>query len=118
MKSIQRRLSLGLFGVLLVVGLLLAQTSLWLFELGLRRYLEVGLRNEAEGLLVSINRDGSLYEVQVLESSGQPLLDQAAQRIVLLAAPFAPFSGDLNDVDRLEIIRTWRFAKGDRLSGN
>src|SRR3990167_9393812 len=56
MKSIQRRLSLGLFGVLLVVGLLLAQTSLWLFELGLRRYLEVGLRNEAEGLLVSINR--------------------------------------------------------------
>ena len=69
-------------------------------------------------LLVSINRDGSLYEVQVLESSGQPLLDQAAQRIVRLAAPFAPFSGDLNDVDRLEIIRTWRFAKGDRLSSN
>ena len=50
MKSIQRRLSLGLFGVLLVVGLLLAQTSLWLFELGLRRYLEVGLRNEAEAI--------------------------------------------------------------------
>ena len=69
-------------------------------------------------LLVSINRDGSLYEVLVLESSGQPLLDQAAQRIVRLAAPFAPFTGDLNDIDRLEIIRTWRFAKGDRLSSN
>ncbi|WP_185021917.1 energy transducer TonB, partial [Pseudomonas poae] len=69
-------------------------------------------------LLVSINRDGTLYEVQVLESSGQPLLDQAAQRIVRLAAPFAPFSGDLNDVDRLEIIRTWKFARGDRLSSN
>lgn len=69
-------------------------------------------------LLVSINRDGTLYEVQVLESSGQPLLDQAAQRIVRLAAPFAPFTGDLNDIDRLEIIRTWRFAKGDRLSSN
>ena len=38
MKSIQHRLSLGLIGVLLVVGLLLAQTSLWLFDLGLRRY--------------------------------------------------------------------------------
>ncbi|SDV10359.1 energy transducer TonB [Pseudomonas mucidolens] len=69
-------------------------------------------------LLVSINRDGSLYEVLVLESSGQPLLDQAAQRIVRLAAPFAPFTGDLADIDRLEIIRTWRFAKGDRLSSN
>jgi len=67
-------------------------------------------------LLVSINRDGSLYEVQVLESSGEPLLDQAAQRIVRLAAPFAPFSGDLADIDRLEIIRTWRFERGDRLS--
>ncbi|MEE1868740.1 energy transducer TonB [Pseudomonas auratipiscis] len=69
-------------------------------------------------LMVSINRDGSLYEVLVLESSGQPLLDQAAQRIVRLAAPFAPFTGDLADIDRLEIIRTWRFARGDRLSSN
>lgn len=69
-------------------------------------------------LLVSINRDGTLYEVQVLESSGQPILDQAALRIVRLAAPFAPFSGDLSDIDRLEIIRTWRFERGDRLSSN
>lgn len=69
-------------------------------------------------LMVSINRDGSLYEVLVLESSGQPLLDQAAQRIVRLAAPFAPLTGDLADVDRLEIVRTWRFARGDRLSSN
>ncbi|MFP6847468.1 MAG: energy transducer TonB [Pseudomonas sp.] len=69
-------------------------------------------------LLVSINRDGTLYEVQVLESSGQRLLDQAALRIVRLAAPFAPFTGDLADADRLEIIRTWRFERGDRLSSN
>lgn len=67
-------------------------------------------------LLVSIRRDGSLYEVQVLESSGQPVLDQAAMRIVHLAAPYAPFSGDLAEFDRLEIIRTWRFERGDRLS--
>ncbi|PYC23548.1 energy transducer TonB [Aquipseudomonas alcaligenes] len=69
-------------------------------------------------MLVSINRDGTLYEVQVLESSGQPVLDQAALRIVRLAAPFAPFTGDLADIDRLEIIRTWRFERGDRLSSN
>ncbi len=67
-------------------------------------------------LLVSINRDGTLYEVQVLESSGQATLDQAALRIVRLAAPYAPFSGDLAEFDRLEIIRTWRFERGDRLS--
>ena len=67
-------------------------------------------------LMVSINRDGTLYEVLVLESSGQPILDQAALRIVRLAAPYTPFSGDLNEFDRLEIIRTWRFDRGDRLS--
>ncbi|MBA1202959.1 energy transducer TonB [Pseudomonas capeferrum] len=69
-------------------------------------------------MMVSINRDGSLYEVLILESSGRPVLDQAAQRIVRLAAPFAPFTGDLAEFDRLEIIRTWRFARGDRLSSN
>ncbi|MBF8778863.1 energy transducer TonB [Pseudomonas fulva] len=69
-------------------------------------------------MMVSINRDGSLYEVLVLESSGSAILDQAAQRIVRLAAPFAPFTGDLAEFDRLEIIRTWRFARGDRLSSN
>lgn len=69
-------------------------------------------------LLVSINRDGSLYEVLVLESSGEQVLDQAAMRIVRLAAPYAPFAGDLADIDRLEIIRTWRFERGDRLSSN
>ncbi|WP_044874171.1 sensor histidine kinase [Pseudomonas sp. LFM046] len=56
MRSIQRRLSLGLVGVLLLVGLVLAQTSLWLFDLGLRRYLAEGLRSEAELLLGALVR--------------------------------------------------------------
>lgn len=66
-------------------------------------------------LLVSIRRDGTLEGVQLIESSGQPLLDQAALRIVRLAAPFAPFTGEMQEYDRLEIIRTWRFERGDRL---
>ena len=90
-------------------------------RIGNLNYPEQARREKIYGklrLLVSINRDGSLHEVLVLESSGQPLLDQAAQRIVRLAAPFAPFTGDLADIDRLEIIRTWKFAQGDRLSSN
>ncbi|MDI2141506.1 MULTISPECIES: energy transducer TonB [unclassified Pseudomonas] len=90
-------------------------------RIGNLNYPEEARRQQIYGnlrLMVSINRDGSLYEVLVLESSGQPLLDQAAQRIVRLAAPFAPFTGDLSDIDRLEIIRTWKFARGDRLSSN
>jgi protein TonB len=90
-------------------------------RVGNLNYPEEARRQQIYGnlrLMVSINRDGSLYEVLVLESSGQPLLDQAAQRIVRLAAPFAPFTGDLADIDRLEIIRTWKFARGDKLSSN
>lgn len=56
MRSIQRRLSLGLVSVLLIVGLVLAQTSLWLFEQGLQRYLEAGLHNDSENLLVALVR--------------------------------------------------------------
>jgi protein TonB len=90
-------------------------------RIGNLNYPEEARRQQIYGslrMMVSINRDGTLYEVLVLESSGQPLLDQAAQRIVRLAAPFAPFTGDLADIDRLEIIRTWKFARGDKLSSN
>ncbi|MHC6225000.1 sensor histidine kinase [Pseudomonas sp. X10] len=59
MKSIQARLSLGLIAVLVVVGLALAQLSLWLFEVGLQRYLEAGLRKESENLLVALVRGPS-----------------------------------------------------------
>ena len=56
MRSIQRRLSLGLVGVLLVVGMILAQGSLWLFDHSLRRYLQEGLENEAQTLMSAIYR--------------------------------------------------------------
>ena len=61
-------------------------------------------------LLVVISADGVLENVRVLESSGHPLLDEAALRIVRLAAPYAPFSPAMRDAaDRLEIERTWQF---------
>lgn len=68
-------------------------------------------------LLVSLLPDGSVHNVEILQSSGQRILDDAAIRIVRLAAPFAPFPPELRkDVDQLEIIRTWKFEKGDRLT--
>lgn len=54
MKSIQRSLSLGLIAGLLLVGLLLVQSSLWLLESGLRRNLATDLREETEGLLIAV----------------------------------------------------------------
>ncbi|MFI4954456.1 MAG: energy transducer TonB [Gammaproteobacteria bacterium] len=61
-------------------------------------------------LLVAINPDGSLNDVQIRQSSGSKILDEAALRIVKLAAPFQPLPPEiLATTDILEIIRTWQF---------
>jgi len=63
-------------------------------------------------MLVSIHPDGSIKEVDILKSSGHSVLDDAAIRIVQLAAPFPPFSIEMRErTDVLEIIRTWKFEK-------
>lgn len=67
-------------------------------------------------LMVALLPNGEVHEIRVLKSSGQKLLDEAAMRIVHLAAPYEPFPLDMRrSVDVLEIIRTWRFHH-DRLS--
>ncbi|MCZ6868519.1 MAG: energy transducer TonB [Gammaproteobacteria bacterium] len=68
-------------------------------------------------LLVAIKPDGSLKHVKVLDSSGHKILDEAAVRIVKLAAPYTPFPEEMRrEVDVLEIIRTWQFRKNHYLS--
>lgn len=67
-------------------------------------------------LSVVIRADGSLERATIQRSSGQPLLDDAALRIVALAAPFAPFPPDIRvDTDVIEITRTWTFTNADRI---
>lgn len=64
---------------------------------------------------VSIKADGALEKVEINRSSGHKILDDAAVRIVKLAAPFAPFPADINkDTDILSITRTWTFTRADR----
>jgi protein TonB len=67
-------------------------------------------------LTVSIRADGSVESADVSRSSGQPILDAAAQRIVRLASPFAPLPPDIRrDTDILSITRTWTFTPTDKL---
>lgn len=64
-------------------------------------------------LTVGINHDGSVESMEVRRSSGMPELDEAALRIVRLAAPFAPLPPDIrSQVDVLHITRTWKFSSG------
>jgi protein TonB len=63
-------------------------------------------------MLVVIRQDGSLEDIQVLSSSGYAVLDEAAIKIVRMAAPYSPFPPELSaTTDKLEIVRTWHFQE-------
>jgi protein TonB len=64
-------------------------------------------------MTVGINQDGSVESIDIRRSSGMPELDQAAQRIVMLAAPYSPLPENIrSQVDVLHITRTWKFSTG------
>lgn len=70
-------------------------------------------------MTVSIKADGSIDDIEINQSSGHKILDDAARRIVELAAPYAEFPADMRkDTDILSITRTWTFTREDTLSGN
>ena len=63
-------------------------------------------------MTVAINQDGSVESIYIQRSSGTAELDQAAIRIVRLAAPYSPLPEYINStVDVLHITRTWRFSR-------
>jgi protein TonB len=64
-------------------------------------------------MTVGVNADGSVESIDIRRSSGMPELDQAAQRIVMLAAPYSPLPENIRSkVDVLHITRTWKFSTG------
>ncbi len=67
-------------------------------------------------LTVSIKADGSVDTVEINTSSGHKILDEAALRIVNLAAPYSAFPADIaKDTDILSITRWWTFTRADKL---
>ncbi|WP_439101921.1 energy transducer TonB [Congregibacter sp.] len=90
-------------------------------SVGNQYYPEASLRYGIYGsleVLVTVRKDGSLEGIEILRSSGYAVLDEAAMRIVRLAAPYSPFPDELRSTtDKLEIVRTWQFEQNP-LSSN
>ena len=82
-------------------------------RIGNLNYPDVARQQGLSGSLildVGLSQVGSVKEIIIVRSSGHKLLDDAAIRIVNLAAPYSPFPDDINDeVDILHITRTWQF---------
>jgi len=64
---------------------------------------------------VGVRRDGSVESSRILRSSGTPLLDEAALRVVKLAQPFPPLPKTEDEIDILQVTRTWVFLPGGTL---
>lgn len=88
-------------------------------RIGNLNYPEEAKKHKLYGTLilhVAVRADGSVERIRVLRSSGFDVLDEAAVKIVELAAPFAPLPPDIKaEADVLDITRTWQFLRSNRL---
>ena len=88
-------------------------------RIGNLNYPDEAKRRNLSGSLildVALNPNGSINNITLRRSSGEQILDNAAIRIVKLAAPYGPFPADIKkEVDILHITRTWQFLPDNRL---
>ena len=87
-------------------------------RIGNLNYPDDARRQELHGqvvVTVGLNRDGSVMSVDIIQSSGHKVLDDAAVRIVHLSAPFNALPKDGEAIDELYITRTWQFLPGNIL---
>ncbi len=82
-------------------------------------YPDQARRKKLSGTLildVVINSEGELVKTDLRQSSGHQILDDAAKRIVKLAAPFSAFPDKLRkEADVIHITRSWEFLNNSRI---
>ena len=85
-------------------------------RVGTINFPDVARREKLSGtpvIEVTIGSDGKLLQTVVRRSSGHAEIDEAAMRILKLAAPFDPFPGELGAKhDEIRIAYEWQFLDG------
>ncbi|NOZ52671.1 MAG: energy transducer TonB [Gammaproteobacteria bacterium] len=88
-------------------------------RIGTLNFPDAAIRTQLTGNLrmsVTIRADGSVKSIKITKYSGHKTLDDAALRIVKMAAPYARFPDEISkDYDEIVIVRTWQFLSGKRL---
>lgn len=88
-------------------------------RIGNLNYPDQARRDKLSGTLildVAINADGKLIKIDLRQSSGHQILDDAAKRIVKLAAPYSAFPKELHqETDIIHITRSWEFLNNNSL---
>jgi protein TonB len=90
-------------------------------RVGTMNFPDVARRAKGSGtpvIEVTIGADGKLLQTVVRRSSGHAEIDEAAMRILKLAAPFDPFPGELSSKhDQIRIAYEWQFLDGASRGG-
>lgn len=85
------------------------------------------LKKKLKGSLivkVSFRADGTLYGIEILQSSKNPILDDYTLQVARMATPFKSFEKDKKVLDELgqngvlEIVRTWKWNLNPQTSEN
>ncbi|MBT8120263.1 MAG: TonB family protein [Gammaproteobacteria bacterium] len=88
-------------------------------RVGNLNYPDQARRQKLSGTLildVVISADGELLKTDLRQSSGHQILDDAAKRIVRLAAPYSAFPEKLRaETDVIHITRSWEFMNSSGL---
>ncbi|MEJ1959415.1 MAG: TonB family protein [Nitrosomonadales bacterium] len=87
-------------------------------RVGLLNYPAAAAKNNLSGtlgVLISIRADGSLAEFGITEPSAYQILNDGAERIVKMSAPFSPLPDNiLQETDILTIRINWTFANSSQ----
>lgn len=87
-------------------------------RVGNLNYPDEARRRRLSGVVVlniGIRRNGAVERVDIVQSSGIPLLDESALRIAKLAEPYPPLPKTQENPDILNVVRTWRFLPGGEM---
>jgi periplasmic protein TonB len=90
-------------------------------RVGTMNFPDVARRDKHSGtpvIEVTIGADGKLLQTVMRRSSGHAEIDEAAMRILKLAAPFDPFPSELSSKhDQIRIAYEWQFLEGSTQGG-
>jgi len=67
-------------------------------------------------MIVTVNHDGRVLDTEVVESSGNPVLDRRAQTIARAAGPFGRFSNAMRrKADQIVVVSRFKFTREETL---
>ncbi len=67
-------------------------------------------------MIVHVNHDGQVLSTEIVQSSGQPLLDRRAQAIARNAGPFGSFNSAMRrQADQIAVVSRFKFTRDDVL---